>query len=412
MNEKPVSRFLDNSTQPSLLTLMLLASISALAMNSFLPTLDMMAIFFNTSTAIMGLSVGIYLGSSAIFQILAGPLSDNFGRRAVSIGALIVFIFASLGCIFSTSVETFMLYRAVQAASACLMVIARAIVRDTTSTEKSGARIAYISLGMAISPMLGPAIGGFLGGIFGWEANFWLIVLLGLLTLVIVYFDQGETSPQISGGFRQQFRSYPELFSSTLFWGYCFTSAFAAGTFFSFLGGGTFIGAEVYNLSPEVLGLYFAVPALGFLLGTLFAGKYSTLVGIDNMIIIGLAILILGLSMSLTFSFLGLGTAKTFFGFMALVGLGNGFCMPNATAGMLAIKPKLAGAASGLGGSMMIGCGALLSAIAGLILTDGSTDIQLLIMMWVLSFCAITIALLTKIKGKRNIIKAGERQIG
>jgi len=399
MNEKPASRFLDNSTQPSLLTLMLLASISALAMNSFLPTLDIMASFFNTSTAIMGLSVGIYLGSSAIFQILAGPLSDNVGRRTVSIGALIIFIVASLGCIYSTSVENFMIFRAVQAASACLMVIARAIVRDTTSTEKSGARIAYISLGMAISPMLGPAIGGFLGGLFGWEANFWLIVLLGLLALVIVYFDQGETRPQISGGFRQQFRSYPELLSSTLFWGYCFTSAFAAGTFFSFLGGGTFVGAVVYNLSPEVLGLYFAVPALGFLLGTLFAGKYSTLVGIDNMIIIGLAFLILGLSLSLTLSFLGFGTAETFFGFMALVGLGNGICMPNATAGMLAVKPRLAGAASGLGGSMMIGCGALLSAIAGLILTDGSTDIQLLIMMWVLSLCAITVALLTKIKG-------------
>ena len=143
-----------------------------------------MASFFNTSTAIMGLSVGIYLGSSAIFQILAGPLSDNVGRRTFSIGALIIFIVASLGCIYSTSVENFMIFRAVPA-SACLMVIARAIVRDTTSTEKSGARIAYISLGMAISPMLGPAVGGFLGGLFGWEANFWLIVLLGLQHLLL-----------------------------------------------------------------------------------------------------------------------------------------------------------------------------------------------------------------------------------
>ena len=65
-----------------------------------------------------------------------------------------------------------MLFRAVQAASACLMVIARAVVHDTTSTGKSSARIAWISLGMAISPALGPALGGFLGGIFGWEANF------------------------------------------------------------------------------------------------------------------------------------------------------------------------------------------------------------------------------------------------
>ena len=132
MNENPEALFLNNSTQPSMLTLMLLASISALAMNSFLPTLDIMAVFFDTSTAIMGLSVGIYLGSSAIFQILAGPLSDNIGRRTVSIGALIIFIAASLGCIYSTNVECFMLFRAVQAASACLMVIARACLLYTS----------------------------------------------------------------------------------------------------------------------------------------------------------------------------------------------------------------------------------------------------------------------------------------
>ena len=142
MNEKPAAHFLDNSTQPSMLTLMLLASISALAMNSFLPTLDIMAVFFDKSTAIMGLSVGIYLGSSAFFQILAGTLSDNIGRRIVSVGALIIFIAASLGCIYSTYIERFMLFRAVQAASTCLMVIARAVVRDTTSTRKSSAKIA------------------------------------------------------------------------------------------------------------------------------------------------------------------------------------------------------------------------------------------------------------------------------
>jgi len=396
MTEKPTSRFLDNSTQPSMLTLMLLSSISALAMNNFLPTLDIMAVFFNTSTAIMGLSVGIFLGSSAIFQVLAGPLSDRVGRRTVSLGALVIFIIASLGCIYAPSVESFMFFRAVQAASACLMVIARAVVRDTTSTEKSGARIAYISLGMAISPMLGPAIGGFLGGVFGWEANFWLIVLLGLLTLLVVYFDQGETTQQKSSSFRQQFRSYPELLLSAQFWGYCVASAFAAGTFFSFLGGGTFVGAVVYKLSPEVLGLYFAMPALGFLIGTLFAGKCSIFIGIDNMIIIGLGILVLGLSVSLSLSYLGFGTAETFFGLMALVGLGNGICMPNATAGMLAVNLNLSGTASGLGGSMMIAFGALLSIIAGFILTDDSTEVRLLIMMWVLSVFAIIAALVTK----------------
>ena len=71
---KPV--FLNRETQPSMLTLVLLASISALAMNSFLPSLPNMAEHFGSSTALMGLSVGVYLGTSAIFQILVGPLSD------------------------------------------------------------------------------------------------------------------------------------------------------------------------------------------------------------------------------------------------------------------------------------------------------------------------------------------------
>ena len=88
--------------------------------------------------------------------------------------------------------------------------------------------------------------------------------------------------------------------------------------------------------------------------------------------------------------------AETFFGLMALAGLGNGICMPNATAGMLAVKLNLSGTASGLGGSMMIAFGALLSIIAGFILTDDSTEVQLLIMMWVLSVLAIIAALVTK----------------
>ena len=81
MMELSQSRFFDRKTQPSMFTLVLLASISMLAMNSFLPSLPSMALHFGTTTAIMGLSVAIYLGSSAVLQILVGPLSDKIGRR-------------------------------------------------------------------------------------------------------------------------------------------------------------------------------------------------------------------------------------------------------------------------------------------------------------------------------------------
>ena len=74
MTELSQPRFFDRKTQPSMFTLVLLASVSMLAMNSFLPSLPGMAVHFGTTTAIMGLSVAIYLGSSAVLQILVGPL--------------------------------------------------------------------------------------------------------------------------------------------------------------------------------------------------------------------------------------------------------------------------------------------------------------------------------------------------
>ena len=270
---KPV--FLNRETQPSMLMLVLLASISALAMNSFLPSLPNMAEHFGSSTALMGLSVGVYLGTSAIFQILVGPLSDRIGRRTVSLWALIIFSFVSISCVYAPNTFVFMFLRALQAIAACTFVVARAIVRDTTETQASGSKIAYISMGTAICPMFGPALGGLLDGWFGWEANFWFIGGLGIFILLIAYFDLGETVPENTQGFRQQFSEYPELLLSRRFWGYCLASAFGAGAFFAYLGGGPFVGSIVYNLSPEMLGLYFGAPAIGYFFGNFLSGRFT-----------------------------------------------------------------------------------------------------------------------------------------
>ena len=85
--------------------------------------------------------------------------------------------------------------------------------------------------------------------------------------------------------------------------------------------------------------------------------------------------------LALAISLLGYGSAFTFFGLSTFVGLGNGLVMPNATAGMLSVRPHLAGTASGLGSAILIGGGAALSAFAGVALSWGTTDAPLLIIM-------------------------------
>ena len=384
-----------------MLTLVLLASISALAMNSFLPSLPNMAEHFGSSTALMGLSVGVYLGTSAIFQILVGPLSDRIGRRTVSLWALIIFIVVSISCVYAPNTFVFMFLRALQAIAACTFVVARAIVRDTTETQASGSKIAYISMGTAICPMFGPALGGLMDGWFGWEANFWFIGGLGFLILVIAYFDLGETVPENTQGFRQQFSEYPELLLSRRFWGYCLASAFGAGAFFAYLGGGPFVGSIVYNLSPEMLGLYFGAPAIGYFFGNFLSGRFTIRFGIDAMILWGLWIIFSGLSLSMVCSYIGYGTVETFFGFMIFVGLGNGLTIPNATAGMLSVRPHLAGTASGLGGAMMIAIGAALSTLAGAFLVPGSNEMPLLMLMWFSSLSGVAVIIYVRQRNKR-----------
>ncbi|MEM6728094.1 MAG: Bcr/CflA family drug resistance efflux transporter, partial [Pseudomonadota bacterium] len=78
-----------------------------------------------------------------------------------------------------------------------------------------------------------------------------------------------------------------------------------------------------------------------------------------------------------------------FFGFMTFVGLGNGMVIPNATSGMLSLRPKLAGTASGLGGAMMLGGGATLSAVAGIALGSGSSALPLIAIMAATSLAGV-----------------------
>ncbi|NCV30368.1 MAG: MFS transporter [Rhodobacteraceae bacterium] len=326
--------------------------------------------------------------------MFAGPISDRIGRRKIVQVSLIIFVVASISCAYAQSFETFLMYRAIQSVAATCMIVSRAIVRDTTDTASSGSRIAYVTMGMAVVPMFSPALGGFIDTNFGWEGTFFVLAGLGLIMLMMSYFDQGETAPVSDKSILGQFQNYPILLTSKRFWGYCLASAFGSGAFFAYLGGAPAVGAELYALDPQSVGLFLGAPAFGYFFGNFIAGRYSKSIGIDLMVLYGLALALFGMSLSFAISALGYGSALSFFGFMTFVGLGNGMSIPNATAGMLAIKPELAGTASGLGSAMMIGGGAALSALAGPVLHMGSGDLALIALMWLSIFIGILLILL------------------
>ena len=180
------------------------------------------------------------------------------------------------------------------------------------------------------------------------------------------------------------------------------SSAFASGAFFAYLGGAPYVGTEVFGMTPAQLGFYFGAPAVGYFLGNWISGLYSVRFGINRMILWGCLLTLAGLLVSLTLDLIGLKTALSFFGFMTFVGLGNGMVLPNATAGMLSVRPHLAGTASGLGGAMMLGGGAALSALAGVVLTPGSGAAPLIWLMTLTSVLAL-VAIIYTIRRDRQL---------
>ncbi|WGH78035.1 multidrug effflux MFS transporter [Jannaschia ovalis] len=380
---------------PHILTLVALVGLSTLAMNVFLPSLPAMADWFAADYAMIQLSVGLYLGVNAVLQLFVGPISDRFGRRPVILAGLVLFMLATLGCLWAETIETFLAFRMAQAAIVVAMVLSRAVVRDLYPQDKAASMLGYVTMGMSVVPMVGPAIGGVLEGYFGWQANFWLLLAAGGALWLLTYIDLGETAPRTGGSFRDQAKQYPELLTSRRFWGYCASSAFASGAFFAYLGGAPFVGAQVFRMDPATLGVFFGAPALGYLVGNGISGRYSQRFGIDRMILWGAVGQVSGLGLLLVLTLMGYTSHWLFFGFMTFVGLGNGLVIPNATAGMLSVRPHLAGTASGLGGAMMIGGGAALSALAGWLLGFGGGALPLVALMVASGSASVTATVLT-----------------
>lgn len=382
-------RFLDRNSDPHLVTLILVTATGAVAMNVFLPSLPGMARYFEADYAVVQLSVSLFLAGIAVLQIFVGPLSDRYGRRPVLIWSFLIFLAGTVAAIFAPTIEILLVCRMVQTFSAAGMVLSRAIVRDTVETSEAASRIGYITMAMSLAPMIGPIIGGYLDEIYDWRANFWLTFAFGAIALVFIWFDLGETNRSPSPSFTAQFAAYPELMRSRRFWGYGLSAAFTSGAFFAFLGGGPYVATEQLGASPSQYGLYFGLVAGGYMLGNYFSGRYSRSVGMNRMMLFGSLTSTVGMLLALALFAGGLMHPFSLFVPVFFTGIGNGMTLPSANTGIVSVRPRLAGSASGLGGSMQIGGGAVLAMFAGALLGPETGPYPLIWVMLISSLCAV-----------------------
>jgi MFS transporter, DHA1 family, multidrug resistance protein len=382
--------------RPAFIALLIgIATVSPLGINMYLPSMPGMARALGTDFATVQLTLSLYLAAMAVGQLIVGPLSDRFGRRPVLLAGLFVFVIGSGVCASAPSVGILIAGRVVQALGGCAgIALTRAIVADLYGRAQAASMIAYVTMGMAVAPMIAPTIGGVLETLHGWRATFAFLTAYGGVVALLSLFFLAETHKNRAGegAARKLLRSYPGLFRSRLFWGYALTNGFASAVFFAFLAGAPFVVIELLGRSPAQYGAWFALVPSGYILGNFATGRLATRFGPDRLILSGTLMLLASVAgMAAAFG-AGYAHPAAMFGPMFFMGAASGLVLPSGVAGAVSVKPEVAGAAAGLSGSLQMGFGAIIAPVVGAAL--GTTVWPLVVIMAACAAAAIACFLL------------------
>ena len=341
---------------------------SQLALTIYLPAVVGIAGDLGTTVERVQFIIPAYLGAFAIMQLLAGPLSDAFGRRPVILGGLALFVVASVVCGLAVDIGTLLVARFFQAMGACTtIVVGRAIIRDGAEGKAAAQAMAYVGIAMAAGPSTAPLIGGFLVTWFDWRATFFATSLVALAALVAAVPRFVETlpaalrrPPNVAG----MLRNYGMLARNRRFMGYTLTISFLTGTFQTFIVTAPIIMVDQMGVTPELFGFYVMIVPATFMIASYITGRLGRRVPLDWLIAAGCIIAVAGGLIQLAFSLTGASTPLSILVAILISNFGTGLAFANCYGQSLStVSPTFAGAASALTGFIHMGWAFLISFI-------------------------------------------------
>ena len=388
--------------RPKLVTLVMAAAVATLAMTMFVPSIPSLARDFGVSETLVQFGLSGFLAVTAIVQLLCGPFSDLYGRRPVLIVCMALFVVGTLVCMAAATPALFLAGRVLQAASAAGMVLSRTVLRDIYPREKAASMIGYTVMAMAVAPMVGPWIGGVLDESVGWRGSFAVMGAVGAVSLALVILDLPETNAARGRAFEEQRLAYRDLLSTPAFWIFVATGSLSSSIYFAFLGGAAQIATTTLGMTPASYGAWFAFCAGGYVFGNFLSGRFAERTGLGAMIVAGTTFALLGpVAILLAFS-AGATHPFALFGWIALVGVGNGMVLPSNIAAAVSLRPDAAGAASGLLGTLQTLTGAVGATVAAWIVRAGDRPVPFALFLLLIALGATLFGVLSAREATRR----------
>lgn len=354
--------------------LSVLLAFAALSTDVYLPALPTMAAQLHADQGAMSWTLSGYLIGFSLGQLLWGPIGDRYGRRLPVAVGLALFVLGSAGCALSTTADQIIVWRIVQALGACAsVVLGRAMVRDLYAGNRAAQMLSTLMTVMAIAPLLGPFVGGQILRFASWQAIFWLLMVIGAMTLAAL-FTLPETLPQ---GRRNReplgraWADYLALLRNRRVLGFAAVGGFYYGGIYAYLSGTPFAYINYYHLPAQWYGVVFGLGILGIMTTNLVNVRLVMRHGVRRLIKMGAAgaaVAAVVVAIDARTGWGGLaGLVAPLFCYVGIAG----FIIANSIAGAMEGYPDRAGAVSALVGAIHYGSGILTAGLVGA-LADGT----------------------------------------
>lgn len=368
------------------LTLLILPLGSSLAIDMYLPAYQDIAREYAISEGWVNISMGVYLLGLAVGQLIYGPVSDKYGRRAPLIFGLLLFLLATIGCEFSADYSMFLIMRLLQALGACAaIVLVRTIIMDSYSHALQLRSLALISAINIFSPALAPLIGGVMLKWVSWHMIFASIAGYALLTLILTYYLIKETHVNTDKNqinLTALFHTGWGLLSNRTFCRYSLCVAMLYGMAFIWVTLSPIIVLKQMHIAQAYFGLVFMMQCIGNTSGSLLAAVFISEQSSSRIVKLGFTVMPLSALCFLLLKISGQLTLAPLMILVAMIYFAVGIVQPSLIQAALAPFSEHRGFAAGILGSMQTSLGLLTTMITGLFYESGAMTMAIMLLIY------------------------------
>jgi DHA1 family bicyclomycin/chloramphenicol resistance-like MFS transporter len=368
-------------------------ALSPLSIDAYLPAFPAIADSLGVSIHDVSLSISIYVLLLAVGQLIAGPLSDQFGRAPVMLGGLGIFALASGLITRVDSNQELMLLRSLQGfGGGCIVVCVPAIVRDRLSGQEAARFFSLIGLIMILAPAIAPGIGSLMLAYFAWPAIFLMLFLyavtLGVLLQWVVFSGpQPHTRSQDSTATLSRYRI---VISTRPALRFLFLQALCFAVMLLFITHSSFIYQQHFGATPKAFALLFGANIIFMMVVNLVNRRL--LKTVESRVVLRWAVTLQAVGILLLILVMAFAPTLWLFLPAMMITVGAmGAITPNTQACFMEYFPKHGGTASALLGASQFSLGGLISVSSALlpetviavIFAQAACSVLCLLLVWV-----------------------------